>query len=396
MKFFCRNCKKSIELGEMLSLKKMPINYDILKINIIKKEYEYLLSICKSCNLIQLLSSNNNFLKITPKDKIPNNENTNHQIKIFNILKKKIDLNEIKKVLLVSQYDYQYKIFFDKYKIETFFLNDHIFKKNNKLKFRQEHLQKYISNYKKKIRNNFKFDLIIMSKILEHTEEPKKLIINLKKFIKGKGKILIDVPDTENCFRTINISTIWQEHLFYFNKYSLRSFFEKMNFKTIFVKKFYRIQESDLFGLFELSKKKIKQKKYNYKKNYLFFMMFKKNFIKTIKSINSKILFLNQKIFFLGCGHNLLVFLTQCNLIYRINKIIDDNKSKINKYPVNTNTKIVSTKYLLKIKNPIIVTSTPPELDIKIKNKLIKKNNGKFFSIFPTSKFYINKNSLIK
>jgi SAM-dependent methyltransferase len=390
MNFFCRNCKKLIKVVDTLSLPKMPINNEILKIKSFKKkEYEYLLSICKICNLIQLLSSNNNFLKITPSAKIPNNENTNHQIKIFNSLKEKIDLNKIKQVLLVSQYDYQYKIFFEEYKIKTFFLNEYIFKTKTKLKFRQEHLQNHISNYNKKITNDFKFDLIIMSKILEHAEEPSKLIINLKKFLKNSGKILIDVPDTENCFRTINISTIWVEHLYYFNKYSLTSFFERINFKTIFIKKFFRIQESDLYGLFELSKNKIKKKQYYFKKNQFLFKNFKKNFNKTIEAIKLKMLSLKKKIFFLGCGHNLLIFLRLCNLQNKIYKIIDDNKNKINKYPINICTKIVSTKYLFKMKNPIIVTSTQPELDIKIKNKLIKKNNGKFFSIFPTSKFYI-------
>ncbi|MDB3920194.1 class I SAM-dependent methyltransferase [Candidatus Pelagibacter sp.] len=393
MNFVCRNCNKSIVANKTLSLRNMPINNEILKKKSFKKEYKYYLSLCRSCNLIQLLSSNYNFLKITPFDKQPNNENSNHQNKIFNILKKKINLKKIKQVMLVSQYDHQYKVFFDKYKIKTFFLNEYIFKKKSKLNLRQEHLQRKICNYKKKIPNNLKFDLIIMSKLLEHTEKPSKLIIILKNFLKSKGKILVDIPDTENCFKTMNIATIWEDHLFYFNRFSIKSFFEKLNFKTIFIKKFFRKQESDLYGLFEASEKKSIMKMYDLKKNEFIFKEFKKNFYKTIEAINFKISSFRKKIFFLGCGHNLLVFLRQCNLQSKINKIIDDNKSKINKYPNNIDTKIVSGKYLLKIKNPIIVTSTPPELDNLIKKKLIKKNsNGKFFSIFPTSKFYITKN----
>ena len=39
-------------------------------------------------------------------------------------------------------------------------------------------------------------------------------------FLKSKGKILVDIPDTENCFKTMNIATIWEDHLFYFNRFS--------------------------------------------------------------------------------------------------------------------------------------------------------------------------------
>ena len=120
----------------------------------------------------------------------------------------------------------------------------------------------------------------------------------------------------------------------------------------------------------------------DFKKNEFIFKKFKKNFYKTIETINFKISSFRKKIFFLGCGHNLLVFLRQCNLQSKINKIIDDNKSKINKYPNNIDTKIVSGKYLLKIKDPIIVTSTPPELDNLIKKKLIINSKSYFFFTF--------------
>ena len=98
-----------------------------------------------------------------------------------------------------------------------------------------------------------------MSKLLEHSEEPNRIITNLAKLLSYKGKILIDVPDTENCLNSINISTIWEDHLYYFNKYSLKSLFDSLSFNTLFIKKYKRIQESDLYGLFQISNDKIKK-----------------------------------------------------------------------------------------------------------------------------------------
>ena len=69
-----------------------------------------------------------------------------------------------------------------------------------------------------------------MSKLLEHSEKPNKIITNLTKLLSYKGKILIDVPDTENCLNSINISTIWEDHF-------ILTSINKYIFKTIFIKK---------------------------------------------------------------------------------------------------------------------------------------------------------------
>ena len=259
MRLKCRNCSIPIKQNNKFFLSKMPINNELYSKYVIKKNYSYNFLNCNFCNLIQLHSTNKNFLNITNRNKEPNNENSNHQQTIFNDLKKKINLKKIKKVLLVSQYDAGYANFFDK-KIKIIQLNNILFNNNSKIKYRQEHLQRKITNCKIEKIISEKFDLIIMSKLLEHSEKPSEIITNLTKLLSYKGKILIDVPDTENCLNSVNISTIWEDHLYYFNKYSLRSLFDSMSFNTLFIKKFKRIQESDLYGLFQISyakKKKI-------------------------------------------------------------------------------------------------------------------------------------------
>ena len=259
MRLKCRNCNIPIEKNNKFFLSKMPINNELYSKYVVKKNYSYKFLNCNFCNLIQLHSTNKNFLNITNRNKEPNNENSNHQQTIFNDIKKKIDLKKIKKILLVSQYDIGYANFFDKKKIKIEQLNNILFNNNSKIKYRQEHLQRKITNCKIEKIIFEKFDLIIMSKLLEHSEKPNKIITNLTKLLSHEGKILIDVPDTENCLNSTNIATIWEDHLYYFNKYSLRSLFNSLSFNTLFIKKYKRIQESDLYGLFQISnvKKKI-------------------------------------------------------------------------------------------------------------------------------------------
>ena len=392
MKLKCRNCSIPIKQNNKFFISKMPINNELYSKYVVKKNYSYSFLNCNFCNLIQLYSTNKNFLNITNRNKEPNNENSNHQEKIFNDIKKKINIKKINKILLVSQYDSGYANLFGKKKIKIVQLNNILFNKNSKIKYRQEHLQRKITNCNIEKIIFEKFDLIIMSKLLEHSEKPNKIIANLSKLLSDKGKILIDVPDTENCLNSLNISTIWEDHLYYFNKYSLRSLFDTLSFKTIFIKKYNRIQESDLYGLFQISYGKKKNnlilKKYN---NQIFFK-FKNNLNKKIDLINKKLLSFNKKIFFFGCGHNLLIFLRICKINSKIINIIDDGKNKIGKWPLNIKTKIKKSDIIKTSKIPIVVVATPPEIDDKIKNNILKINSKSlFFSIFPKSKFYICK-----
>ena len=62
------------------------------------------------------------------------------------------------------------------------------------------------------------------------------------------------------------------------------------------------------------------------------------------------------------------------------------------KWPLNIKSKITSSDIITSLKLPIVVVATPPELDKKIKNNILKTNpKSLFFSIFPKSKFYICK-----
>lgn len=392
MRLICRNCNTPIKPNNKFFLSKMPVNNELFSKFVVKKNYIYNFLNCNFCNLIQLHSTNKNFLSITNRNQEPNNENSNHQLTIFNHIKKKIDLKKIKKILLVSQYDSGYVNFFDKKSTKILQLNNILFKKSSKLKYRQEHLQRKITNCNIEKIIFEKFDLIIMSKLLEHSEKPNKIITNLAKLLSNEGKILIDVPDTENCLNSVNISTIWEDHLFYFNKYNFRSLFDSLSFNTIFIKKYKRIQESDLYGLFQVFNGKTKKNLILKKNNNKIFLKFKNNFNKKIASVNKKLLSFNNKIFFLGCGHNLLVFLRICKINSKNINIIDDGKNKMGKWPLNIKSKITSSDIITSLKLPIVVVATPPELDKKIKNNILKTNpKSLFFSIFPKSKFYICK-----
>lgn len=78
--------------------------------------------------------------------------------------------------------------------------------------------------------SNEKFDLIVMNEVLEHTQNPKSVLENLKKFLTPKGRIFISVPFNENIIQELCIHchklTPRNAHLHSFDSAKLNSLAE--------------------------------------------------------------------------------------------------------------------------------------------------------------------------
>ena len=82
---------------------------------------------------------------------------------------------------------------------------------------------------------NKKFDLIILSSVLEHLVDLKKSFKKICSLLKDKGLIFIEVPDVER-FKDFIFFPYQQfsgEHIRYFSKNSLEQFLNLFNLKTI-------------------------------------------------------------------------------------------------------------------------------------------------------------------
>ena len=80
-----------------------------------------------------------------------------------------------------------------------------------------------------KIKRNF-YDLILMADVIEHVKQPKKLLKNLKKFLKKDGLILITVPAYQFLFNKKDEAL---GHYRRYNKKSLKNELKKFEIKNI-------------------------------------------------------------------------------------------------------------------------------------------------------------------
>ena len=95
----------------------------------------------------------------------------------------------------------------------------------------------YDININEKIPVDNKFDIVVLFHTLEHITEPITLLKNIKKLLKPKGKILIEVPNSDDFHLKLNKfykEFYWERaHIHYFNPKILKNVIHKSGFKNI-------------------------------------------------------------------------------------------------------------------------------------------------------------------
>lgn len=78
-----------------------------------------------------------------------------------------------------------------------------------------------------------KFDIIVMTNVLEHIPEPSNFLITLKNYLTDEGMLIITVPDEEPFIKYGDISTLFHEHYSYFTKDTINNTLKRGGFKPV-------------------------------------------------------------------------------------------------------------------------------------------------------------------
>ena len=108
--------------------------------------------------------------------------------------------------------------------------------------------------------HKIKFDLITAFHVFEHLKNPISEIKKLNYLLKNDGKIIIEVPNSDDALISLYKSkafkkfTYWSQHLFLYNETTIKSLVEKADMKVNYIKQIQRYPISN--HLYWLSKKK--------------------------------------------------------------------------------------------------------------------------------------------
>ncbi len=87
-----------------------------------------------------------------------------------------------------------------------------------------------------------KFDIITAFHVIEHLENPKDILEDMKRILKDDGKIIIEVPNANDILLTVYKNeafsnfTYWSCHLFLYTQYTLSLLAKQAGLKVDFIK----------------------------------------------------------------------------------------------------------------------------------------------------------------
>jgi len=209
-----------------------------------------------------------------------------------------------------------------------------------------------------------KYDLLILSHVLEHIYDIEQFINNINDLITPEGYLYIEVPNAEYYYEFKELCPLQEinlEHINFFSKYSLAKLMIKYNYIPMqIIDDFFIINDSKYYvirGIFQ------KNKKNESIINYI------SDGIQKIDTINITGL---KNVYLFGCGQLLYKIFNKINNNEILN-IIDDNSTLQNSY-IN-NIKIINfDMFSKKVKdNDNIIITTLLSHNI-INDKLLKLN----------------------
>lgn len=97
-----------------------------------------------------------------------------------------------------------------------------------------------------------KYDVVVMNDFIEHQEDPSAYLIDAKNKLNKEGVLFISTPDVGSLSRVL-MGRRWihfkpGEHIFYFNRTTLRTLLEEAGFKVLFIGNVGRYRKMSLIG----------------------------------------------------------------------------------------------------------------------------------------------------
>jgi len=239
-------------------------------------------------------------------------------------------------------------------------------------------------------------DIFIVRHVVEHAYNINSFIEAIRLLIKPNGYILWELPSCEKALTNGDCTMIWEEHIYYFTKYTFRQFLANQKF---YVNSLYTINypmEDCIVAITQELASKNKNTPSN-RANVLVEIERAKKYIEIIKKnitvIPNKLSSIRKKygkIAIFGAGHASVAFISILGIENLIDFVIDDNPNKINKNLPAGNIQIIDSSALYKNDIAICLLGTNPQSHIKIidKHKDYVNIGGVFASIFPDTELY--------
>jgi len=396
-KIYCNLCKSS-DLEEIINFGKHPIAHRLLSQKN-EEEFQNIVNLifCKECGLLQLgqpipkeeLYSNYNWLSSWK-----NNPQTDRLIYLIN---KEFEIDKNSNIIEIGCNDGSFLKILKNLGYKNLIgiepsIDGYKSSCRNKINTINSYLT--LKNANKIVEDYGHFDFLIARHVIEHITEIDELLKSIKILLKDNALILIEVPNLDFILKSFDYSSIWEEHVNYFNLDILNYFFSRIGGQIIH-------NETYLFsGETLLVFAKFSEKSNNIKETYLpklfnDISIFRKRWKSFKQEINKYLRHLkiqNKKIAVYGAGCRACSIINFTGIGKYIDYCFDDQHEKQNKFLPGSHIPIKSGAKLTDL-NPdycLLAVNAENESNVIKIHTDYSNSRKKFVSILPPSKLLPN------
>ena len=241
-------------------------------------------------------------------------------------------------------------------------------------------------------------DIFIVRHVVEHAYNLSSFIKAIKTLIKPDGYIVWELPDCERALLSGDCSMVWEEHIYYFTKYTFRQRMLTESFEIAYFDSVSYPLEDCIIAIVQSSNETYNSDfdantvaiKSELEQVYGFPPKLRK--IKV--EVREKLELLHNKygrIGLFGAGHLTVAFLSILDVSEYIYCVIDDNENKKGSIMPTGKLKIVSSNSLYEDSINVCLLGLNPQnhRNIILKHNEYVQQGGIFASIFPGTEKYL-------
>jgi hypothetical protein len=238
-------------------------------------------------------------------------------------------------------------------------------------------------------------DVLIVRHVIEHSNDLPEFINSMKALTNPDGYIIWELPDCERAFENGDCTTIWEEHTYYFTRFTFRQLLIDSDFEIVHFESVPYPFENSIVAIVKLENS---NKKYSMPDLAVVQQQITmaQGFVDLIKlrkiQVREKLIYLKDKygqIAMFGAGHLSVAFLSIMGVSDLIEFVIDDNSNKKGMLMPVGRLPILGSEALYSKSIGVCLLSLNPQNQPKVilKHQQFIEQGGIFASIFPGGEF---------
>ena len=240
-------------------------------------------------------------------------------------------------------------------------------------------------------------DLLLIRHVLEHAYDIHELLRSACALVKPDGYVVFEVPGTCKALVGFDYTTVWEEHLFYFNPVTLRHCFEAAGFEVVYLNSFHYSKEDALVAVVKPAAGTVPltATPAQLAAEVAIAERFIREFPRVRDGVRAQVNRFTQNggsVAMLGAGHLSGAFINLYGIEAAIDFVADDNPKKHGLFMPGSRAPILPSSELVARGTALCLMTVRAEIEDAVaqKNKAFTDRGGVLASVFPESPYALD------